>query len=252
MVQGNPDKLSVVLTLYDAATATRYGVRISRESRKTCSHSKIRFTAAWSARSRSSRPAKKLASSGTHPTENVKAYDLYLQGRNALRNSHNAASCGKPDRCSSRRSTRIPILLWLMLDWPTPASGSMARARRVCGRGRQRLAAQQAERLSSTLPEVHLSLGSVYSTTGKNAPGDHRTETRARTWPRIPMRPTAGWRRISLQWTKATKAVAAYQSAVAANPYFWMNHNAFGNRIFQPRRHRQSIAIFSEGHRTGQ
>ena len=30
------------------------------------------------------------------------------------------------------------------------------------------LAAQHAERLSSNLPEVHLSLGSVYSTTGKN------------------------------------------------------------------------------------
>jgi serine/threonine-protein kinase len=25
---------------------------------------------------------------GAHPTENVKAYDLYLQGRNVLRNSH--------------------------------------------------------------------------------------------------------------------------------------------------------------------
>ena len=30
------------------------------------------------------------------------------------------------------------------------------------------LAAQQAERLSNNLPEVHMSLGSVYSTTGKS------------------------------------------------------------------------------------
>ncbi len=34
---------------------------------------------------------EELARTGAHPTENLKAYDLYLQGRNVLRNSHDAA-----------------------------------------------------------------------------------------------------------------------------------------------------------------
>jgi tetratricopeptide (TPR) repeat protein len=94
------------------------------------------------------------------------------------------------------------------------------------------LAAQQAERLSNNLPEVHLSLGSVYSTTGKN------TEAVAELKKALELAPNSdeAYRHLGEAYSRSgqsDEAIAAYQKAVAANAYNWENHIALGKALLE-------------------
>ena len=111
------------------------------------------------------------------------------------------------------------------------------------------LAAQQAERLSNNLPEVHLSLGSVYSTTGKN------TQAIAELKRALELAPNSdeAYRSLGDAYSRSgqsDEAIAAYQKAVAANPYYWSNHIALGNAYFRLGDNAKSAAGVSEGYRT--
>ncbi len=90
------------------------------------------------------------------------------------------------------------------------------------------LAAQQAEHLSNNLPEVHLSLGSVYSATGKNTQAVSEL-TRA-----LELAPNSdeAYRTLGEAYARngqSDDAIASYQKAVAVNPYYSTNHTALGN-----------------------
>jgi tetratricopeptide (TPR) repeat protein/TolB-like protein/predicted Ser/Thr protein kinase len=228
MVQGNTDKLSVVLTLYDAATGNPlwsqdftgipqdlltledqiYGSVVSALELKPTS--------------------EELASSGTHPTENVKAYDLYLQGRNLVHNSHNATDLRQAgllfEQAIDKDST-------FALAYAGLADASILlynESKESIWAQKATLAAQQAERLNSTLPEVHFSLGGVYSNTGKNAQAI--TELKRA----LDLAPNSdeAYRRLGdayLSSGQGDAAIAAYQKATDANAYFWRNHNSLGN-----------------------
>src|SRR5258708_27168319 len=93
------------------------------------------------------------------------------------------------------------------------------------------LAAQQAERLSSNLPEVHISLGSVYSTTGKNT----QAITELKRALELAPNSDEAYRSLGDAYVssgQSNEAVSAYQSAVAANSYNWLNHIALGKAYF--------------------
>jgi serine/threonine protein kinase/tetratricopeptide (TPR) repeat protein len=228
MVQGNTDKLSVVLTLYDAATGNPlwsqdftgipqdlltledqiYGSVVSALELKPTS--------------------EELASSGTHPTENVKAYDLYLQGRNLVHNSHNATDLRQ---AGSLFEQAIDKDSTFALAYAGLADASILlynESKESIWAQKATLAAQQAERLNSTLPEVHFSLGGVYSNTGKNAQAI--TELKRA----LDLAPNSdeAYRRLGdayLSSGQGDAAIAAYQKAADANAYFWRNHNSLGN-----------------------
>ena len=168
MVQGNSDKLRVTLSLDDAATGKRlwsqefqgapgdvlaledqiYGIVATALELKPTNEEQARV--------------------GAHPTENVKAYDLYLQGRNVLRNSHGVDGIRPAVALFEQAIDKDP-------NFALAYTGLADSSLRMYGANKESiwaqkatLAAQQAERLSNNLPEVHLSLGSVYSMTGKN------------------------------------------------------------------------------------
>jgi tetratricopeptide (TPR) repeat protein len=93
------------------------------------------------------------------------------------------------------------------------------------------LAAQHAEQLSNNLPEVHLSLGSVYATTGKN------TQAVAELKRALELAPNSdeAYRNLGQAYDfggQSDEAIAAYQKAVAANSYYWLNHRSLGNAYF--------------------
>ena len=93
------------------------------------------------------------------------------------------------------------------------------------------LSAQQAERLSNNLPEVHLSLGSVYSATGKY------TQAVAELKRALELAPNSdeAYRNLGEAYIasgQSDQAIAAFQKAVAANPYYWSNHTSLGNAYF--------------------
>jgi eukaryotic-like serine/threonine-protein kinase len=232
MVQGNRDQLRVILSLHDASSGNRLwseefpGVPGDVLTLEDQIYGKIVGALAL-------KPSnEELARSGAHPTEDVRAYDLYLQGRNALRNSRTPADV---KQASSLFEQAIEKDANFALAYAGLADASL----RLYGQNKESiwaqkatLAAQQAERLSSNLPEVHLSLGSVYSNTGKNA----QAITELKQALNLAPNSDEAYRRLGDAYRangQSSEEIAAYQNAVAANPYYWMNHNALGKAYLE-------------------
>jgi tetratricopeptide (TPR) repeat protein/predicted Ser/Thr protein kinase len=231
MVQGSSEKLSVILNLYDAATGNRLwsqefaGIPQDLLTLEDQIYGSVVNALAL-------KPStEEIARTGAHPTENVKAYDLYLQGRNILRNSHNAADL-------RQAGTLFEQAIDKDSNFALAYAGLADASLRLYGESKESiwaqkatLAAQQAERLSSTLPEVHLSLGSVYSTTGKNA----QAITELKRALELAPNSDEAYRRLGdayLANGQSDDAILAYQKAVEANAYFWLNHNSLGTAYF--------------------
>ena len=170
---------------------------------------------------------EELARTGAHPTENLKAYDLYLQGRNVLRNSHDAAGISQAISLFEQAIDKDPNFALAYAGLADASLHNYGETKDSIWAQKAVLAAQQAERLSNTAPEVFLSLGAVYTTTGRNAQAVVELKRALALAPNS----DEAYRRLGDAYSAAgqtKEAVAAYQSAVAANPYFWMNHNALG------------------------
>ena len=168
----------------------------------------------------------------THPTENVTAYDMYLQGRTLLHGNH-----GPQDAQTAVRffNTALNNDKNFALAYTGIADASLRMYKDTKdGMWAQKalLAAQQAEQLNSNLAEVHLSLGSVYSATGKS---NQAVEELKRALTLAPNSDEA-YRRLGDAYKasgRKQEALAAYQSAVNANPYYWYNHNSLGSAYLQ-------------------
>jgi serine/threonine protein kinase/tetratricopeptide (TPR) repeat protein len=186
---------------------------------------------------------EELARTGAHPTENLKAYDLYLQGRNLLRNSHDAAGI-------QQAITLFEQAIDKDSNFALAYAGLADANLHIYGESKDGiwaqkavLAAQQAERLSNTAPEVLLSLGAVYTTTGRNA------QAIAELKRALALAPNSdeAYRRLGDAYGAAgqtKESISAYQSAVTANPYFWMNHNALGGAYLKDGDNAKALPAF--------
>jgi eukaryotic-like serine/threonine-protein kinase len=227
-VQGNSDKLRVTLNLENATTGKRvWSQEFSGASGDVLAlEDQIYGTVATALELKPT--DEEQARVGAHPTENVKAYDLYLQGRNTLRNSHSQAdirqAVGLFEQAIDKDSN-------FALAYTGLADSSLQmynETKEGVWAQKATLSAQQAERLSNNLPEVHISLGSVYSTTGKN------TEAVTELKRALELAPNSdeAYRNLGDAYRhsgQSDEAIASFQKAVAANPYNWTNHNALGN-----------------------
>ena len=243
MVQGNSERLRVILDLDDATTGRRVwsqefpGVPGDLLTLEDQIYGNVVSALALKPTN------EELARSGAHPTENVKAYDLYLQGRNLLHNAHSTdemkKSVGLFEQAAEKDS-----------NFALAYAGLADASRRLYGETKDtiwaqkaNLAAQQAERLSSTIPEVHLSLGSVYSMTGKNAQAVIELKRALELAPNSD-EAYRGLGEAYLANGQTDEAVDAYRKAVDANPYFWMNHNSLGQAYFERGEWTEALAAF--------
>jgi len=228
MVQGNSDQLRVTLSLDDAATGKRVwsqefpgapGDVLALEDQI---YGNVATALAL-------KPTdEEQARIGAHPTENVKAYDLYLQGRNTLRNGHGPdayrQAVGLFEQAIEKDSN-------CALAYTGLADSSLrmySETKESVWAQKATLSAQQAERLSSNLPEVHLSLGSVYSTTGKYT----QAVTELKRALELAPNSDEAYRDMGDVYNRSgqsDEAIATFQKAVAANPYYWLNHNSLGS-----------------------
>jgi tetratricopeptide (TPR) repeat protein len=232
MVQGNSDKLRVTLSLDDATTGKRvwsqefpgapgdvlaledqiYGTVASALALKPTDEEQARV--------------------GAHPTQNVKAYDLYLQGRNILRNSHDANGIRPAVALFEQAIDKDPNFALAYTGLADSSLRMYGETKDSVWAQKATLSAQQAERLSDNLPEVHLSLGSVYSITGKN------TEAVAELKRALELAPNSdeAYRNLGEAYKasgQSEEAIATYQKAVAVNSYNWLNHIALGKAYFE-------------------
>jgi tetratricopeptide (TPR) repeat protein/tRNA A-37 threonylcarbamoyl transferase component Bud32 len=232
MVQGNSDKLRVTLSLDDATTGKRvWSQEFPGASGDVLAlEDQIYGTVATALALKPTN--EEQARVGAHPTENLKAYDLYLQGRNTLRNGHGQDAYRQSVGLFEQAIDKDPNFALAYTGLADSSLRMYGESKESIWAQKATLAAQQAERLSNNLPEVHLSLGSVYATTGKN------TQAVAELNRALELAPNSDevYRNLGDAYSRSgqsDEAIAAFQKAVAANSYYWLNHNALGNAYWR-------------------
>jgi serine/threonine protein kinase/tetratricopeptide (TPR) repeat protein len=188
---------------------------------------------------------EELAKAEERPTENVAAYDLYLRGRNALRNSQDPKNIQtaldyfnqalKKDSGFALAFTGISDASMRMYE--DTKDGFWAQ--------KALAAAQQADQLNDNLAEVHSALGSVYSATGKNTEAIAELK-RAQT---LAPNSDEAYRRLGDAYMKSgdsAQAVQAFEKAVRVDPYYWFNQNALGNAYFQLGDYGKALTAFQQ------
>jgi eukaryotic-like serine/threonine-protein kinase len=176
--------------------------------------------------------ASETSRAALHPTENLQAYDLYLRGRNAMRQQQDSKSVQQAIEDYQQAIGKDP-------NFALAYAGLADSSLRMYEINRENLwaqralgAAQQAEQLNDNLPEVHTSLGDVYQATGKEAQAIVELDRALE----LARNSDSGWRRLGNAYLKDGRkddGFRALEKAIEINPYFWLNYNALGNAYFQ-------------------
>jgi tetratricopeptide (TPR) repeat protein len=231
-VQGAADKIRIVLNLEDVASGRRLWSQefsgVPQDLLTLEDHIYGNLVEALDLKPSN----EEMARSGVHPTENTTAYDLYLKGRDALRGSQGSRDTQSAIKYmeSALQEDRNFALAYAGL---ADANLRLYRDTKDTLFAEKALSsAQKSESINPSLPEVHLSLGSVYNATGRT------TEAIAELKRALVLAPNSddAYRRLGDAYRASGRkqdAINAYQSAVAANPYYWNNHNTLGGAFFQ-------------------
>ncbi len=231
-IQGGSDKFRITLDLRNVASGERLWDRefsgVPRDLLTLEDQAYSELVSALELKPSNEEQAR-LAS---HPTENPAAYDMYLQGRMLLHGKNGPQDAQTAVRFfnSALNNDRNFALAYTGI---ADASLRMYKDTKDGIWAQKALfAAQEAERRNPNLAEVHLSLGSVYSATGKS---NEAIEELKRALALAPNSDEAH-RRLGDAYKasgRKQEALAAYQSAVRANPYYWYNHNNLGSAYLQ-------------------
>jgi tetratricopeptide (TPR) repeat protein len=175
---------------------------------------------------------EELARSTARPTENIGAYDLYLKGRNLWRGAQNAKDL---QNAVSLFDQALKVDPRFALAYAGLADAD----RRIGDETKDGVwtqkalgAAQQAQALNDNLPEVHFTLGSIYTATGRTS------EAIAELQRALELAPNSdeALRRLGTAYMRAGRqkeAIDAYTKATEVNPYLWTNFNQLGAAHFQ-------------------
>jgi tetratricopeptide (TPR) repeat protein len=231
-VQGSSDRLRIVLNLEDVASGRRLWSEefsgVPQDLLTLEDHIYGNLVQALDLKPSS----EEMARSGVHPTENTTAYDLYLKGRDALRGNQGTRDTQAAIRFLNSALRQDP-------NFALAYAGLADANLRLYNDTKDSLyaekalsSAQKSENLNASLPEVHLSLGSVYNATGRATEGVSELKRALALAPNS----DEAYRRLGDAYKASGRkqdAINAYQSAVAANPYYWNNHNTLGGAFFQ-------------------
>ena len=186
---------------------------------------------------------EELARTTAHPTESTGAYDLYLKGRNAWRGAQSAKELQTAMTFFNQaigRDARFALAYAGLADVDRrmfEQTKDGAWTQKALG------AAQQAEALNDALPEVHFTLGSIYTATGRTA------EAIAELQRALQLAPNSdeALRRLGTAYMNAGRqqdAIAAYTKATEVNPYLYTNYNQLGSAYFQLGQNDKALKAF--------
>jgi eukaryotic-like serine/threonine-protein kinase len=178
-----------------------------------------------------------------HPTRSPEAYDLYLRGRELLKEKRDAEGGERAVELFEQACAKDPsfVLAWTGI---ADASLQVYRTRHDSFWAAKALdAAQRAASGGNDLPEVHFTLGSVYTATGKNAEAVDELK-RA-----LALEPNSdnGYLRLGrayLATGQSEAALSALRKAVDLNPYYWYNHDQLGLAYFRMGRNAEALTEF--------
>ncbi|MGZ4833814.1 MAG: protein kinase domain-containing protein, partial [Terriglobales bacterium] len=242
-LQGEGDKIRLVMNLDDVEAGKRLwtqefsGLKQDLLTLEDNAYSKL--VSALSIKA----STEEMARTGAHPTENVDAYDLYLKGRNAMHGEVDAKSVSTAVKFYEQALQRDSAFA-LAYTGISDASMRMYTNTKEASWAQKALgAAQQAQALADTLPEVHFALGSAYTATGKAA------EAIAELTRALQLAPNSdeGYRRLGDAYRAAGRkedAVKSYEKAIQVNPYYWYNYNALGGGYLRFGRNEEALAAY--------
>ena len=187
---------------------------------------------------------EELAKSEARPTDNVTAYDLYLRGRNSMRQNDVQSVqtaldyFGQALKADPRFALALTGVAQASLRMYGIKGGALWTQKALA-------AAQQGQQLDDKLPEVHATLGSVYRATGKYSEAIaelNRAQALAPNSDEV-------YRRLGsvyLATGNSQRAIEAYQKAIELNPYYWINHNSLGGAYFQAGDYKKALQSFQK------
>jgi serine/threonine-protein kinase len=230
-IQGSGDKLRIVASLDDVADGRRVwtqefsGVQQDLLTLEDQIYGGVVEALALKPTSEES------ARATPHPTENFEAYDLYLKGRSATRGQQDVKNIQAAVDYYEQALKKDPSFA-LAYAGVADASLLMYFQKKDSFWSQKALAAaQQAERLNDNLPEVHFSLGNVYTASGKGAQAVAELKRALQLAPNS----DDGYRGLGkayLSLGQKDLGLQAYQKAIDINPYYWVNYNSIGQAYF--------------------
>jgi len=178
-----------------------------------------------------------------HPTENIEAYDLYLKGRSAIRGQQDVKNIQASIGYYEHALKKDPSFA-LAYAGVADASLIMYQEKKDSFWSQKALAAaQQAQRLNDNLPEVHFSLGNVYTASGKSAEAVSELKRALQ----LASNSDDGYRGLGkayLALGQKDLALQAYQKAIDLNPYYWVNYNSIGTAYSELGKYEGALAAF--------
>src|SRR5580698_7348985 len=186
---------------------------------------------------------EELARTKTRPTGDIKAYEVYMKGRKVWRDSHNAQDLQNAIGLFNQAIKLDPqfALAYAGLAdadrriWDQTRDGSWTQ--------KALSAARQAQALNDNLPEVHFTLGSIYTDTGRTSEAISELERALQLAPNS----DEVLRRLGTAYLKAGRqadSIAAYTKATEVNPYLWSNYNSLGSAYFTVGENDRALAAY--------
>ncbi len=173
-----------------------------------------------------------IARTSSRPTENVEAYDIYLRGRNALRGVQDIKNVEAAIKYFDDAIKKDPSFALAYAGLSDASLEMYTKKKDSFWSDKALAAAQQAARLNDKLPEVHVTLGRVFNTTGKTSESIQELNKALQLAPNS----DEVYRRLGAAYMandNKDDAIRAYQKAIALNPYYWQNHNDLGAAYFR-------------------
>jgi tetratricopeptide (TPR) repeat protein/predicted Ser/Thr protein kinase len=232
MIQGSADKMAIIVNLVDVADG---GKKLWSQQFTGVPKDLLTLEDQISGQLVTALDLKpsneELARSNERPTENVDAYDLFLRGRQALRGPQPAEAAQSAINFFEQSIQKDPNFA-LAYTGLANASLTMYHEKKDPFWAQKALgAAQRAEQLKDTLPEVHFALGTVYLRTGKTAQAIVELKRGLQLAPNS----DEGYLRLGKAYMNGgqkEEAIATYKKAIEVNPYYWGNVIALGNAYF--------------------
>jgi tetratricopeptide (TPR) repeat protein len=194
------------------------------------------------------RSSEETARNALRPTQNLEAYDLYLQGESRIRVKATPEDYQVGLKLFERAAQLDP---GFPLAYAGIADASLRIYRATKDKAaiqRAQSAAEEAERLNPNLPEVHASLGSIYGAVGRIP------EAISELKKALALAPNSDdvLTRLGRAYEAAKQrdqAIAAYQEAIRVNPYLATNYRFLGLTYWDLGENRKALEALLEATR---
>ena len=177
-------------------------------------------------------PNEGTGSSTQHPTENVEAYDLYLRGREMMRNEQNTKEIETALQLYEEALKKDSAFALAYAGIADASLGMYGNKKERFWANKALAAAKQAQQINDSLPEVHLAMGSVYLGTGRFVEAVEEMKRAVELAPNS----DEGYRRLATAYLRSgqkNEAIDAYQKAIQIGPYYWANYNSLGLAYYE-------------------